>query len=364
VPDSSSSEHKPDSAPVDIGVAGWFLLAAGIWELLFNRLASALGIYSKAGAEGFLGILATSGRFAMNTTGIMALCLSCAILPRLASNPQFASLSFRVVLMLTSPLYLPLICMAVFHPIDPLYVFLGYLITTAVAVMLAILTSTHRINGNARRLIFVLGLIEFLAAFELVCRFIVSFQPLGSWEIVPKRAYLLAEALFVAVPFFAFFALRPGRFASFVRRPHALGLLLAAAALAVAVAAVVEIKSGSVLSLIAYRVLGVTLSVPGKAPIYVASLFLGTLLVGSLVLPSKRWPLDARSRRIGIGLGCIWIAGIQPTHPYQFILMLTGFLYLARGFLDGVLQETDTRAAAFSAPVQPETPPDGGSAGF
>ena len=68
--------------------------------------------------------------------------------------------------------------------------------------------------------------------------------------------------------------------------------------------------------------------------IYMVGLFFGALLAGSLILPSRRWPPNTASRRVGLGLVCVWIAGIQPIHPYQYALMVLGFVFLARGFFD------------------------------
>ncbi len=342
--------------PIDLSSAGWFLLIVGIWELLFNRMAAALGWYNTLGTEGFLVGLASSGRLAMNATGIMALCLTCVILPRLAANARFSSLFFRIVLMLTSPLYLPLICVAVFRPVDPWLVFVGYLITTGVAVMLTVLTAVHRIDSSHRRMIIVLGIIQLLAATELVCRFVLSLHPFGILEVLPKKAYLVAEVLYVVLPIFAFFAIRPGRLVEFIKRPHLPALIIALGAAAVAAAAAAQTKNTSVLSLVTYRSLGITLSIPGQVSAYIVSFFFGTLLIGTLILPSKRWSPTTRSRRVGIGLGCIWMAGIQPTHPYQFILMLAGFLYLSRGLLDEILEPIEEQ------PAMPlSVPPDSGA---
>jgi hypothetical protein len=191
--------------------------------------------------------------------------------------------------------------------------------------------------------------VELTAALELICRFLLSFQTPDFLETLAHRAYLFAEVLFVVLPVFAFFTLRPGTLGSFLRRPHLLALVWAGATALVASFTAAQIESTYVLSTIAYRVLGMKLYIPGKTPLYIVSLFFGTLLVGSLILPSKRWPPDSESRRIGTGLGCIWLAGIQPTHPYQFILMLTGFLYLSRGLLDSILKEEEPLITTLSS---------------
>ena len=63
------------------------------------------------------------------------------------------------------------------------------------------------------------------------------------------------------------------------------------------------------------------------------------LALGALIIPSRGWQPDATSRKVGVGLGCIWISGIYLTHPYQFILVLVGFLYLARGLIEALPEQ-------------------------
>ena len=97
---SSELIKSKKSATVDVSVAGWFLLIASIWELVFNRLFAALGVYSNVGAAGTLSYVAVSGHFAMNATGVMALILTCILLPRLSSDPKLSVLPARIILML------------------------------------------------------------------------------------------------------------------------------------------------------------------------------------------------------------------------------------------------------------------------
>ncbi len=330
-------QHVDDTplrtSKIDLSMAGWLLIVAGIWEILFNRLASAIGLYSNVGAAGFLSWLAASGRLAMNTMGIMALVLICASLPRLASDQRFAPLSTRVILMLSSPFFLPIVCVAIFRRVSPELIFFGYLVAAGTAVFTSILIALIRIDSSRRRLVIALGMIQLLAAFEIVARVASLFHSADFLEAVPHRAYLLSEVLFVVTPIAAFLMLRPGRLLDFLKRPHLLGLASAGVALGVAIFTTNRAADEAFIKLIAYRTIGVTIAIPGGVAWYITALFLGTLLIGSLVLPSKRWPPSADSRRTGFGLACIWLAGVQPTNPYQFVTMLLGFFYLARGFL-------------------------------
>ncbi|MCP4676838.1 MAG: hypothetical protein GY854_15255 [Deltaproteobacteria bacterium] len=335
---------------VDLSVAGWFLVVAGIWEILFNRLASAFGLYLNVGATGSLSWLADSGRLAMNASGIMALILACATLPRLAANHRFGGLPARVVLMLASPFYLPIICVAVFRPISAELILFGFLIAAASALLVAILVALGKVDSSSKRVILALGIIQVLGAFELLARVAALFHSSGALEALPRKAYLLAEVLFVVTPFFAFFALKPGRLGAYLRRPHLLGLTSACIAAAVAVFALIYVSDETFFKLIAFRTTGLTIVIPGGAPVYVAALFFGVLLTATLVLPSRNWPPDADSRRTGFGLICIWLSGIQPTHPYQFAMMLVGFIYLARGLLGEDLERApDSRAQPASS---------------
>jgi len=335
---STTKTAVPAALPIELTVAGWFLLAAAVWELLWNRLASALGLYAGLGAEGPLTWLADSGQLAMNSVGIMSLVLLCAALPRLANNRAFARLPWRVVLMLTSPLYLPVIFVSIFRPVSPGLILLGYLAAALSAFLVAVLSSVRKIGSSRRRIFLALGLIEILPAIEIATRYTGIVDPVDSFSVVARRAYLFAEVLMAVLPVFAFFALGFGRLRAFARQPHLLALIVAVLGLGVGIWAAVHTGDRDYLSLTAYRSLGITIAIPGTAgvAVYLVGLFFGTLLAGSLVLPSRRWPPTPSSRRVGTGLICIWIAGLQPIHPYQFALMMLGFVFLARGFFDPV----------------------------
>jgi hypothetical protein len=331
------ADRPPTSArrsPLDLSFAGWFLLFAGTWELLFNRLASSIGLYAGVGAVGsWLSWLADSGRLAMNVVGILALVLLCVGLPRLANTQRFAPLPWRVLLMLSSPLYLPVICVAVFRPVSPWLVLAGYLATVISALLVAVLAAARDVGWAGRRVVVALALVQLLPALELTARVAEWFEPGGSLEILPPRFYLYGEVLMVITPVFCFFAFNHGRLRQLLRRPHLPALLLALATVGVGLATALYTGGGDFLSLVAFRTLGITVSVKGGAVLYLISLFLGTLLIGTLILPTRRYPTDVRSKRVGLGLAFVWLTGIQPTNPYQFALMLFGFVMLARGMV-------------------------------
>ncbi len=335
-----------DSVDIDVSIAGWFLLVASMWELVFNRLFASLGMYNNVGASGFLSGLADSGYFAMNATGIMALMLASLMLPRMAGDSRLAPLSARVLLILSSPLYLPVVLVAVFRPINAALILVGYLVCICSVLFLGILISLKKLDGGRRRIVLAMALIQFIAAFELVAS--------SYFTDISQRIYLLSEALFITTPIFSFFVFHKGHVLAFVRRPHLLAVVFAVITTGFATLVVVAAadKTPLTLVLVAFRSLGVTLSVPGGAILYLVALFFGTLTSGSLILPSRRWPPTPISRNAGLGLACMWIAGIQPTHPYEFILVLVGFLYLSRSMLESAAKKGTP--APLRKPPEPE----------
>ena len=339
-----SDAPKPKSQDIEVTSAGWFFVVAAVWELVFNRVFTAAGLYTHAGAESGLALLAESGRFAMNSVGIMGLLLVCMLLPRLAADPRLARLPARLILMLTSPLFLPVTCVAIFRPVSIQLILLSYLIAMSAVLYLSVLVVMHRFDGGARRILIALALIEVITAFELI----VS----GFYEIISQRAHLAAEALFLAVPIFAFLLFVQGRFTAMRRKPPVLPILFALTTTGFA-ALIALPRTGNTLLpllLLSFKTLGITLSVPGGVYPYLVALFFGSLLVGCLVFPSAAIRPDTTMRKRGFGLACIFMGGLQPTHPYLSILVIAGFLYLAQSMLETLREappkKSDDREAA------------------
>jgi hypothetical protein len=321
---ASDDRPRPPLVPtVEISLAGWALMASALAELVFNRIFTTLGLYDYVGTSGVVSYFARFGQFTMNATGIMALIIACILLPRLSGNVRFSALPARILFMLASPLYLPVVCVAVFRPVSTVLVLGSYLAATCTIAFLTVLVALNRIDGGRRRIIIAFALIQLLAAFELL-----ASSRLEGWS---HKAYMFAEALFIATPVFSFFVFLPGPIPAFLKRPHLPGLLFGLIIVAVGfvIAYLAMGKTMLTLILVAFRSIGITLAVPGGLPLYLVALFFGAFIVGTLMLPSRRWPPTPDSRRAGIGLTCIWTAGIQPTHPYQVILVFVGFLYLA-----------------------------------
>lgn len=319
---------KSNNSNIEVSIAGWFLMAAVCWELVFNRIFSALGVYTHTGAAGPLAMLAESGRLAMNVVGIMGLLLTCILLPRLAADPRLAPLPARLFLMLTSPLFLPVTCVAIFQPVSIQLILISYLISMSAALYLSVLVALNRFDGGARRILLSLAVIEVIAAFELI----VS----GFYESLAQRAHLAAEAMYLAVPIFAFLFFAQGRFRAMLKKPPLLPLLFATVVTAFA-ALTAYLASGKTLLtliLLAFKSLGITMIIPGGPIPYLIPLFFGALLIGCLVFPSTAVPPTNSSRKRGFGLACIFMAGLQPTHPYLSILVLVGFLYLAQHMME------------------------------
>jgi hypothetical protein len=297
-----------------------------------------MGVYSNVGATGFLSVLATSGRLAMNATGIMALVLACVFLPRLASAQRFSPRPIRFILMLASPLYLPILCVSIFRPVGQALVLFAYVVASGSAILIAVSIAMRQRSRSIKRIAIILGLMEMLAVIDLLIRWIALTRPSHSVLLItlPRNIYFLSEILYVITPVLAFFVLTPGRLHRFVMRPHLLGLIFALLITGVAVSIATYTSNEEFLRSVAYRTLGMTMILPGGSIVYMVALFFGALLVGTLFLPSKRWPPNEKSRRTGFGLTCLLMAGIQPTHPYQFIMMFIGFLYLARGLIGDI----------------------------
>ncbi|MDJ0761810.1 MAG: hypothetical protein QNJ97_02380 [Myxococcota bacterium] len=330
---NAAHRSRADTRAIDLSSAAWFLVIVGLWEIIFNRLAYSLGLYTNVGASGALSWLATSGRFAMSAVATMTLVLACASLPRIASSTGFGPLPLRILIIFISPLYLPIICVAIFRPVSVGLIFYAYLAAAGSAAFLSVIVALRNIDSSRKRLILALGIVQLLAAFErLAANSDIS-------EAILQNAYLLAEVLFLVTPIFGFFILKSGYVWAFIKRPHLLGLVFACLVTGLAILLVAVMPSTGQLIGIAYRTLGITMAIPHGTPLYLAAFFLGALIIGSSILPSRRWPPSPHTRRIGFGLFCIWSAGIQPSRPYLFALMLMGFIYLARGLV-GEIEET------------------------
>jgi hypothetical protein len=118
---------------------------------------------------------------------------------------------------------------------------------------------------------------------------------------------------------------------------------------------------GAYLTQIAYLTLGITLSVPGAPWIYVVSVFFAGLTAACLALPTRRYPVDEWSRRLGFGLTFIWLAGLQPYRVFQFAMMLLGFAFLCRGALGRVAADEEPRGGFVDVlrELDAPTPPKG-----
>jgi hypothetical protein len=323
------TQAKTKSLSIEDSVAGWFFVISALMELVFNRLFTAMGLYNHVGEQGVLSAFSMVGFFSMNAVAVTGLILSCILLPKLAADPLLAPLPARVFLMLTSPLYLPVVCVAIFRPISPPLVLVAYLVSIGSVFYLIGLVAFPRLPGSHRRLLVALILIHVSAAAELILG--------GYYRGAAQKAHIFAEGIYLATPVLALFFIFQKNLIPLFKRPHLLGLAFAVTVTGSAGLLVLALSTQPPMALIltGYRSLGVTFTIPGGSVIYLVSLFIGALVVGALVLPSKRWPPDPVSRKMGIGLACIWTAGIQATHPYQVILLVTGFLYITRSILDG-----------------------------
>jgi hypothetical protein len=331
-----AAETPSAARPVELSIAGWFILAAALVELCLGRFASLLGVYLGVGASGPLALLASAGEVAMYAAGIASLCVLLGVLPSILGDRSYPGTWWRGLLILVSPVYLLVTALAAFAPrLSPWLILAAYLTAVLIAVVLSFAAAALRGSGGVRRVVLALGTANLLQAFAWAALDFFGIDHQSVLGVVAVRSFLIAEVLWVVAPVVAFFGLfvdSPRKIGLFLRRPHVLGLLTGLAAAAFGAALIARTwGQGAYLTQIAYLTLGVTLSVPGAPWIYVASAFFAALTVGCLALPTRRYPVDEASQRLGLGLALIWIAGLQPYRVFQFALMLLGFALLARG---------------------------------
>lgn len=344
-----ASTHGPDGRPgegtLELTVAGGLLLSAALFELLFHRAGWVLGLYATMGAEGPLALraLAGGGRLAVNLVAVLGLFVCLPVLARMVFDHGFGPWAARVVLagLATGGMVISLV--TVFLYLSPAMVLAGYVFAAAAAALALLIPAFSTADGGRRRIALGLALIIGLPAAELTARATGLTVPGSGGSAILSWSYLLAEVLIVVVPIFAFFSLNLGRLGELVRRPPLPVLGAALAAVALALAVIVRTGDPGYLSIVSNRILGITIAMhawPALA-LYLAALFFGVLLVGLSLLPRGGRRPDPTTRRFGLGLALVLIAGLQPSAPYLFISMLLGALLAAHGLFEG-----DTKAAS------------------
>jgi hypothetical protein len=333
------SDRNPREHALELSAAGGLLLAAALFELLFHRVGWVLGLYASLGADGplHLAALAAGGRLAMNLVAVLALAISLPVLARVSFDGGFAPWLARMLLAGLATGALVVSSVSIFLALPAALVLGGYVFAAGGSVVALLMAAAGPLDGGRRRIAIGLALMVLLPAAELTARVLGLNDPGGSAAAAMRWSYLLAEVLIVAVPIFAFFSLNLGHLRELARRPHWPALGAAVAVLTVALAVVVRIGDPGHLSVVANRILGITIALPARPvlAVYLASLFLGALLVGLSVLPrSGRRPAPA-TRRTGLGLALLLIAGLQPGSPYLFSTMLLGALLVAHGLVEG-----------------------------
>jgi hypothetical protein len=359
-------ETPVDRLPVELSIAGWFALIAALVEICLGRLASLLGVYLGVGASGPLAWFADVGEVAMYAAGFTSLALVLFILSSLIGNGRYPGAWWRAIIILVSPVYLLVAGLAAFEPqLSSWLLLAAYLAAILTASLLVGVAVALPIGGGPRRVILALGVANLLQTFGWAALDYFEVDRESVLGVVAIRSYLGAEAIWVVAPVVAFFGLfadSPRKLGGFLRRPHA-PALVAAFAVTAAAAAVVAYTSGkgAYLTQIAYLTLGVTLSVPGAPWIYLVSTFFAALTAACLALPTRRYPVDESSRRMGFGLTFIWLAGLQPYRVFQFAMMLLGFAFLCRGALGRVAPDEEPRSdfADVLAELDASTPPKG-----
>jgi hypothetical protein len=327
--------------PVELSIAGWFVLVAALVELCLGRIAALLGVYLGVGQTGPLAWLANAGELAMYAAGLASLGLILFVLSSIIGNRRLPGGWWRAMVILVSPVYLLVAGLAAFEPLLSSWLLVGaYFAAILTALIVSGVAVALPIGGGPRRVVLALGVANLLQVFGWAALDYFEADREGVLGAVAIRAYLVAEAIWVLAPVAAFFGLvadSPRKAGLFLRRPHVPALIIAVTVTAGATAIVARtVGHGSHLAQIAYLALGVTLSVPGAPWVNLVSLFFAALTAAALVLPDPRHPIDACSRRVGFGLTLVWVAGLQPYRVFQFALMLLGFALVARGVLGRV----------------------------
>jgi len=317
--------------PLDLGGVAPLLLAVALFELVGGRLVGALGLFVDPALAARLAPLIPLGRFALVATSLAAFVLVAVALPRVATDAAVCGRAARVLLLVGSLFYLPALGVAVLRPSSGWPVFVAFLAIVATLVVLAVQIATRRWPLARRRLFVSLAAVELLGAVELTSRLFLGNEGQSLRALIPRQAYLLSEILFVLAPLAGLVALATRGPLAALRRPHPLALALAVLGAGAFLAFATFGASPAYLLLVLYRVGGLTLSLPGGFWGYGLALGVVIYLVASLLLPGAGLPRTDARRRAGFGLAAIFIAGLQPTQPYQMLLALAGFLLLVEG---------------------------------
>lgn len=334
--------------PVELSIAGWFALIAALVEICLGRLAALLGVYLGVGTSGPRAWAANVGELAMYAAGLTSLALVLFVISSIIGNSRHPGAWWRAIVILVSPVYLLVAGLAAFEPqLSSWLLLAAYFAAVLTASILVGLAAALPIGGGPRRVVLALGAANLLQVFGWAALDYFEMDRESVVGIIGVRAYLAAEAIWVVTPVVAFFSLfadSARKLGGFLRRPH-VPALLAAVAVTAAIGAVVAYAwgQGAYLAQIAYLTSGLTLSVPGAPWTYLVSAFFASLTAACLALPTRRYPGDEWTRRLGLGLAFIWLAGLQPYRVFQFALMLLGFAFLCRGALGRVAADEAPR---------------------
>ena len=344
VNESSHARTGPGWLEERLDLAYLVLLGAAIVELTVYRLAANLGIFTGVGADGLLARMADFGLFSMVLTGALAAALLVLSMLRIIHDPSIDGGWWRAALIVISPVYLITTVWSIWMELTGWILLFSVASAGVTMLLLVLVVSLRAIPHSYRRLIGATALMIALAIFAWVVLDFLEYSRLTRLGQFAFNAYQFAEGIAVLVPAFAYFVLVFDS-ASEVRRvfsrPHIPALALAVVTTGVAVALVLQVQAaGEVSGLIptsqyfvrvAYRTLGFTLHWPFGIPAGMVSLFFLVLTVASLVVPFGSWTTTAARRDMGIGLGLIYVAGLQPISVYQYAMTLLGFVLLTTG---------------------------------
>lgn len=340
---AESVNARNDTLPLDLSVAGWFLLAAAIWELIAGRFAATFGLYQTLAPTEALTSLSDSVKIATASVAILSLTIAATGLVKLCTDERFAALPVRVTLLFASPFALPIIAVSIFRPVQAPLVRVGYLGTVILLSFLMFLTALHPVGGPKRRAAILLGMTPLMQAVALFGGGFAVTAPESVLGQMAHHAAGLAQALYLATPLLLLSFLLPGGLKGFLRRPNpeAMGVSLVVAGLLAAGIALVQ--DPMILALSAFRAMGLSLNLSFAPTLYIVSAALTTLVGVSLIRGKTSTIYE---RRVGLGILLVAIVGLHQFHPYRLALLLAGFVYLARGLVGPTLNALPQTAAS------------------
>jgi len=283
------------------------LVVAATWELLLKRV---IGLAASATLSGGLGsvfsILLTVGSFAEYLALILALVIISSSLLSMIRKPDFGPLPHRITVMGFGGTLVLIGAVGAFITLSPDTGLLAHAATVLLSMLLILGLSWHPIR---RRLLIgaVLFLLPTLLRFYASCA--ISIPMLRTSQLFPLHAFHAAEVAAILAAFAAPWLMTNQSIKDFVRRPPLLPIGLASLPMLTLIAVLSTHEQQ--LRLLTVHTLGFELILYPAAVIYPLALFSFLLAIALLIIPSAEAQRTLAEQRIGYGLVCLFIAGLD-----------------------------------------------------